>query len=117
VSYQYPLSSQITLEASSAPGCVFRSWLGDAESSDNTLTVTLDSDRNFTALFEALPSRFSAVRVQDERIFMEWSSPALLQHSDSVNGPWLDIPQAGSAWSYPANAPSQYFRLMSGFGY
>ena len=48
---KYEEGDEVTLTASARPDYYFVGWSGDADGSDNPLTVTMDSDKNITAIF------------------------------------------------------------------
>jgi uncharacterized repeat protein (TIGR02543 family) len=50
--YEYPRSSQVTINISSIPGWDFDHWSGDATGTSPTIVITMDSDKNVTAYFE-----------------------------------------------------------------
>lgn len=52
---RYNHGSSVQLTATPATGYVFSSWSGDASGSTNPLTVTMNSDKNITANFTAIP--------------------------------------------------------------
>jgi len=62
----YIEGTQVILSAIPAEGYVFSSWSGDATGSDNTLTVTMDSDKNITANFTAIPAGTFTLNVTSE---------------------------------------------------
>ncbi len=51
----------VTLEAHPAPGWRFAEWSGDAQGSENPLTVTMDGDRNIMATFVEETHRIAAI--------------------------------------------------------
>jgi uncharacterized repeat protein (TIGR02543 family) len=52
----YNAGTQITLTAAPAPGYQFNGWNGDLAGTTNPATITLDTTKNVTATFTALPS-------------------------------------------------------------
>ena len=48
----YTEGEEVTLTASAASGWSFKEWQGDATGSTNPVTITLDEDKNVTAVFE-----------------------------------------------------------------
>jgi uncharacterized repeat protein (TIGR02543 family) len=52
----YDAGTQITLTATPAPGYQFNGWEGDLAGSTNPATITIDTTKNVTAAFTALPS-------------------------------------------------------------
>jgi ligand-binding SRPBCC domain-containing protein len=48
----YTYQSSLDLEANPATGYKFVKWQGDIETTDNPVTITVDADPNFTAVFE-----------------------------------------------------------------
>jgi gliding motility-associated-like protein len=48
---QYESGAEVTLTANPASGWEFVAWEGDAESSDATITLTIDTDKNLKAKF------------------------------------------------------------------
>ena len=53
---RYNHGSTVQLTATPAAGFIFSSWSGDATGSTNPLTVTMNTDKNITANFTAIPS-------------------------------------------------------------
>lgn len=51
----YNNGSTVVLTATPAAGYIFSSWSGDASGSTNPLTVTMNSNKNITANFTAIP--------------------------------------------------------------
>lgn len=56
----YEEDTDVSIEATPASGFAFREWDGDAGGSDNPVTVTMNSDKSVTALFDDLRSQYSA---------------------------------------------------------
>lgn len=48
--------TQLTLTATPDPGYEFNGWSGDLAGSDNTVSLTMDGDKNISALFVEIPS-------------------------------------------------------------
>ncbi|NBD34654.1 MAG: DUF11 domain-containing protein, partial [Chloroflexi bacterium] len=51
----YSFGQSVTLTATADPGWTFTGWSGDVDSTDNPLTITIESDTVVTATFEAIP--------------------------------------------------------------
>lgn len=51
---EYPYESNVELTANAADGWEFTGWEGDLEGTDNPQTITVDSDKNVTAIFEEI---------------------------------------------------------------
>jgi hypothetical protein len=49
----YPTGSQVSLQAFSYPGYSFSGWSGDVNTSNNPITLTMDTDKNIKANFVA----------------------------------------------------------------
>ncbi len=60
----YYLNDQVTLEAVPLQGYKFVSWSGDIESTDNPITIIMDSDKNITATFEQLPQEEYTISIR-----------------------------------------------------
>ena len=48
----YQINQEIKLYAVAAPGYVFSHWSGDASGSDPVITLTMDAEKNITAVFD-----------------------------------------------------------------
>jgi len=59
----YIEGTQVVLTATPNNGFVFTSWSGDATGSKSSLTVTMDSNKNITANFTAIPANTFALNV------------------------------------------------------
>jgi len=57
---RYPRDTTMTLVATPNGGNIFTGWTGDYISSDNELTVTLNSDKSVTANFQEVNYKFTA---------------------------------------------------------
>ncbi|MFN4764033.1 InlB B-repeat-containing protein [Gillisia sp. Q332] len=55
----YNVGEEIVLTATPADGYEFSSWSGDASGSSNTITVTMNSDKDITANFTLIESSFT----------------------------------------------------------
>jgi uncharacterized repeat protein (TIGR02543 family) len=55
VNSTYDAGSEVTITATPATGYVFDHWEGDVTSTDATITITMDSDKHFTAVFIPSP--------------------------------------------------------------
>ncbi|MFY0598975.1 MAG: T9SS type A sorting domain-containing protein [Cyclobacteriaceae bacterium] len=51
-------NDEVVIEASPFPGKEFKNWSGDVSSTENPLTVTMDSDKDIIANYENLPGEF-----------------------------------------------------------
>jgi len=51
----YNEGEQVTITATPSEGYAFSQWGGDATGNQNPITITMDSDKNIVAYFEALP--------------------------------------------------------------
>ena len=51
----YTGGSTVSLTASPAAGWAFSAWIGDLSGSDNPATITMDADKNVSAVFSELP--------------------------------------------------------------
>lgn len=60
---RYNYGSTVTLTATPAPGYIFSSWSGDATGTTNPLTVNMNSDKNITANFTAIPANMFTLTV------------------------------------------------------
>lgn len=54
----YEEGTEVSVEASANEGWAFTEWTGDQESTDNPITVTMDSDMELTANFEDQRSKY-----------------------------------------------------------
>ncbi len=52
----YSHGTEVTLEAQAASGYTFDNWTGDLESSDNPVTIQMDSNKEITASFQRVRS-------------------------------------------------------------
>jgi hypothetical protein len=95
----------VTLTAVPAPDYAFVGWSGDAEGTENPLTVTMDRYRSIVARFDlittaALLAQFEATRVE-RGIELRWRFGApervaavALERAPANVGPWAPLPVA-----------------------
>ncbi len=53
---EYEPNDEVNLTASPADGWEFVEWTGDVTGTDSTVTITMDSDKSVTAVFEEIPT-------------------------------------------------------------
>ncbi len=44
-------------------------------------------------------------------VILNWPSSRTLEVAESISGPWIDLPEAGSPFSPPANGRNRFYRL------
>ncbi|MBL4677820.1 MAG: T9SS type A sorting domain-containing protein [Mucilaginibacter sp.] len=57
----YALNDTVVLNATAAAGWKFKTWGGDTTSTDTSLTLVVDTNRNINAVFEQLPTNMELV--------------------------------------------------------
>jgi len=60
---------------------------------------------------EVVPAPTIRIRIQDDKLVLEWDGVATLQTADSITGPWQDVPNATSPYLVDPNAKKKFFRL------
>jgi hypothetical protein len=78
----YPAGTPVTLTATPATGYVFRRWSGDLSGANNPATITMDADKDVTAIF-TVPVAYAQTKVGGSSNSMTVTTSASL---NGVNG-------------------------------
>ncbi len=89
----YDEGTEVTLTAAAAEGYIFDHWLGDASGSDSQLTITMNSDKEITAIFVATEAYYE-LRGIDGRYALKGISVSseiggIGLRTDSLNITWI----------------------------
>lgn len=72
----YDLGTQVTLTAVPDSGYKFSYWTGAASSMQNPLTLTVETAKSYTAVFEPLPIAFTGVESSVDGVALAWNNLA-----------------------------------------
>ena len=72
----YDLGTQVTLTAVPDSGYKFSYWTGAASSMQNPLTLTVETAKNYIAVFEPLPIAFTGVESSVDGVALAWNNLA-----------------------------------------
>lgn len=106
----YVSGTVITLSAVPNTGYQFSNWTGDLSGTSNPATITMNSNKNITATFTAIPAHIiTNLSAKDATNAADWSIQANLQQGDVMYGDrtftitTLPTAYAGLDWIRSAN--------------
>jgi len=59
------------------------------------------------------PPRIDSVELIDDMVAFTYDDTQILQRAERLDGPWTDVPDAGSPYSIDPAARIEFFRLVS----
>ncbi len=109
----YDLGSSVTLTAIADDGYRFAGWTGSVESVENPLTITADTAKSVTALFEPAPLEITSVTSSEEGVVLVWNNLAWAQTYHVYRGE-ASVPSSGMEIATIANDGNCTFKDTSG---
>ena len=74
----YLEGTEVTLSATPDPGYEFEGWSGDLSGIENPVTLTMDADKNITAVFSEIPTYTMSITAENGSVSMDPDADAYM---------------------------------------